>query len=146
VPGPFEIRVRVKAADIDRQGHVNNVVYLQWVQDGAVAHWRAIASTEMQNEVGWVALRHEIDYKGAAFLDDEVIVRTWVGSIAGLAFERHTEVVRPADRRLLAQARTLWCPINPETGRPKRVSAELRELFVKAAAEAAASFADSGRA
>jgi acyl-CoA thioester hydrolase len=124
---------------------VNNIVYLRWVQDVAVAHWRALASAEMQDAVGWVALRHEIDYKAAGFLDDELLVRTWVGTIEGLAFERHTEVVRQADERVLARARTLWCPIDPVSGRPKRVSRELRELFATAAEEARAYFADAAR-
>ena len=133
-PVPFEIMVHVASADIDEQGHVNNVVYLRWAQDVATAHWLALAPVELQPSVGWVALRHEIDYKAPGFLDDELRVRTWVGTVKGLAFERHTQIVRDVDQRLLAQARTLWCPINPETGRPKRVSPELRALFSAAGA------------
>ena len=133
-PAFFEITVRVASVEIDEQGHVNNVVYLRWAQDAATAHWLALAPVELQTSVGWVALRHEIDYKAPGFLDDELRVRTWIGTAKGLAFERHTEIVRRADQRLLAQARTLWCPINPETGRPKRVSAELRALFSAAGA------------
>ncbi len=121
--------LRVAAQDIDGQGHVNNVVYLRWAQDVAVAHWEALAPAEDQTATGWIVLRHEIDYKGAGRLDDEITVRTWVGSVAGLSFERHTEVVRAADQKLLARVRTMWCPVNPETGRPRRVRAELRELF-----------------
>ena len=113
---------------------MNNVVYLRWAQDAATAHWLALASAELQTGVGWVALRHEIDYKAPGLLDDELCVRTWVGTVKGLAFERHTEIVRGADQRLLARARTLWCPINPDTGRPKRVSTELRALFSAAGA------------
>ncbi len=131
---PFEITVRVAAADIDEQGHVNNVVYLRWAQEVAIAHWLALASVDLQTSVGWVAVRHEIDYKAPGFLGDELRVRTWVGTVKGLAFERHTEIARRADQRLLAQARTLWCPINPDTGRPKRVSQELRALFSAAGA------------
>ncbi len=95
----------------------------------ATAHWKVLASVEDQASVGWVVLRHEIDYHAAGLLADELIVRTWVGTIERLSFERHTEIIREADRKLLARARTLWCPINPETGRPKRVRPELRELF-----------------
>lgn len=131
---PFEITVPVASADIDGQGHVNNVVYLRWVQDGATAHWQALAPEKMQASVGWVALRHEIDYKAPAFLEDEVRIRTWVGTVKGLEFERHTEIVRHSDERLLVRARTLWCPIHPTTGRPQRVSPELRALFSAAGA------------
>ncbi|MFL6594320.1 MAG: acyl-CoA thioesterase [Chthoniobacterales bacterium] len=129
----FEIRVRVSADDIDGQGHVNNVVYLRWAQDVAVAHWRALAPNESRDTIGWVAIRHEIDYKAAAFLDEELRVQTWVGTVEGLAFDRHTEIIRATDEKLLARARTLWVPINPQTGRPKRVSAEVREIFSRAA-------------
>jgi acyl-CoA thioester hydrolase len=132
----FEIRVHVSADDIDRQGHVNNVVYLRWAQDVAVAHWRKLAPNESRDTIGWVALRHEIDYKAAGFLGDELRITTWVGKLEGLSFERHTEITRVADNRVLARARTLWVPINPETGRPKRVSAEVREIFSRAAKDA----------
>ncbi|HEX8281671.1 MAG TPA: thioesterase family protein [Chthoniobacterales bacterium] len=134
---PFEIRVRVGAADIDGQGHVNNVVYLRWAQEVAIAHWEALAPAQAQEEVGWVVLRHEIDYKAPAFRDQELIVRTWVGTVEGLAFERHTEIMKADDGKLLAKARTLWCPIHPATGRPKRVSGEVRELFAVAAGKKA---------
>ena len=104
-------------------------MYLRWAQEVATAHWRAVAPVDAQEQVGWVVLRHEIDYQAAALLGDEVIVRTWVGSAPGVTFERHTEVLRAEDRQLLARARTIWCPINPETARPKRVAAELRARF-----------------
>ena len=74
-------------------------------------------------------LRHEIDYKTPACLGDEVIIQTWVGEATGLAFERHTHVLRSSDMQLLAQARTVWCPISTKTGRPQRVSVSLRSQF-----------------
>lgn len=134
-PAIFEIAVRVSERDIDGQDHVNNVVYLRWAQDVATAHWETLAPAESLTSVGWVVLRHEIDYKAPALLGDELRVRTWVGKLEGLSFERHTEIIRAADDKLLARARTMWCPINPETGRPKRVSAEVRAAFSQAAGE-----------
>lgn len=127
-PAPFEITVSVLPDDIDEQNHVNNTVYLRWVQEVATAHWRAIASSETQ-EIGWVVLRHEIDYKTPATLDDQIVLRTWVGKATRLTFERFTEIRRSSDRQLLSKARTLWCPINAQTGRPARVSAEVRAQF-----------------
>ena len=124
-----EIIVRVVAADIDEMEHVNNTVYLRWVQEVAIAHWRAVASSEAQAAVVWVVLRHEIDYKAPAFVDDQVRLRTWVGEASRLTFERHTEITRVPDGQLLAQARTLWCPISTKTGRPTRVTSELRAQF-----------------
>jgi acyl-CoA thioester hydrolase len=125
----FEMVVPVLSYDIDEQNHVNNTVYLRWVQDVATAHWRAIASPEAQEASGWVVLRHEIDYKAPAALGDEIVLRTWVGKATRLTFERFTEIRRRGDGQLLSQARTLWCPIDTKTGRPVRVPAELRAQF-----------------
>jgi len=126
---PFETSVAVMPEDIDEQNHVNNTVYLRWVQEVATAHWQAIASSEAQEGVGWVVLRHEIDYKAPACLDDEIVLRIWVGKAARLTFERFTEILRRSDGQLLSKARTLWCPINAQTGRPVRVPLEVREKF-----------------
>jgi len=128
-PAAFEMIVPVLPGDIDEQNHVNNTVYLRWVQDIATAHWRAIASPEAQEEIGWVVLRHEIDYKTPATLGDEIVLRTWVGKATRLTFERFTEIRRKSDRQLFSQARTLWCPVNTQTGRPVRVSADVRAQF-----------------
>jgi len=150
----FEMNVSVQSADIDEQNHVNNAVYLRWVQDVATAHWRALASADAQSAIGWVVVRHEIDYKTPANLGDEIVLRTWVGQASRLKFERFTEVRRKIDNRaggsrarwggkpargdepggesinvLLAQARTLWVPIDVRTGKPTRVSAEVRARF-----------------
>ena len=125
----FELNLAVDPADIDRLGHVNNVVYLRWVQDAAVAHWQATAPAEDQEQLRWVVMRHEIDYKRPAFLNDEIIARTWVGTATQRAFERHTELLRGRDMRVLAQVRTLWCPIDANTGKPTDVSDEVRARF-----------------
>jgi acyl-CoA thioester hydrolase len=126
---PFEITVSVLPDDIDEQNHVNNTVYLRWVQEVATAHWRAIASGEAQETIGWVVLRHEIDYKAPAAFGDQIMLRTWVGKATRLTFERFTEIRRNSNSQLLSKARTLWCPINAQTGRPARVPAEVRAQF-----------------
>jgi len=128
-PDAFELAIPVEPADIDELGHVNNVTYVRWVQDAAVAHWRAAAPPADQAKLRWIVLRHEIDYKQAAHLGDEIIARTWVGTASRVRFERHTEILRAADRSLLAKARTLWCPIAVDTGRPVAVSPQVRASF-----------------
>jgi acyl-CoA thioester hydrolase len=125
----FELVVPVVPADVDELGHVNNTVYLQWVQEVATAHWKALASAEAQAEVVWVVVRHEIDYKVPALPGDEVLLRTWVGNATRVTFERHTQILHASRGQLLAQARTLWCPINTTTRKPHRVSAEVRAQF-----------------
>ena len=126
---PFEMSIAVLPDDIDMQNHVNNTVYLRWVQDVATAHWQALAGQEAQAAIAWVVLRHEIDYKAPAALGDKITLRTWVGKASRLTFERFTEIRRNGEEQLLSTARTLWCPINPQTGRPTRVSPEVRSQF-----------------
>ena len=129
MPASYALPVRVVAADLDEQAHVNNLVYVRWILDAATAHWVSRTTEETRSEVAWVILRHEIDYLGPALLDDELVVHTRVGPAEGLTFERWTEVRRVRDDRVLARSRSLWCPVNPRTGRPRRVSAELRQAF-----------------
>jgi acyl-CoA thioester hydrolase len=74
-------------------------------------------------------LRHEIDYKSPAALGDEIVLRTWVGKATRITFERFTEMWRASDSELLSQARTIWVPINPDTGKPTRVPSEVRARF-----------------
>ena len=126
---PYELRIPVRPADVDELGHVNNVVYLRWVQEAAIAHWRHAATPEDQAALYWVVTRHEIDYKRPAMPDDVVVARTWIGGAARRSFERHTELLREADGKVLARARTLWCPVDPRTLRPTDVSATVRERF-----------------
>ena len=132
----YEIKIAVEPADIDSQGHVNNVIYVRWVQDVAQAHWMARATAEDQERLLWVVVRHEIDYKQSAQLGDAILARTWVGEATRATFERFTELRRAADDVLLAKSRSLWCPIDAQTRRLAGVSAALREKFLLAPAAA----------
>jgi acyl-CoA thioester hydrolase len=123
---PLGLTRHVEADDLDERAHVNNIVYLRWVQDAAAAHWSVLAPEGASEEIAWVALRHEIDYLKPALLGDEIAIMTWVGVAEGLSFERFTEIRRRSDDVVLARARTLWCPVDSRTGRPRRVSAEIR--------------------
>ena len=125
----FELSISIGADDIDQLGHVNNVVYVRWIQEVAVAHWTALAPAAEQSRILWIVLRHEIDYKKPARMGDGIIARTWVGSATRLKFERFTEVVRAEDGALLAKARTLWCPVDRSSGKPAAVSQEVRACF-----------------
>jgi acyl-CoA thioester hydrolase len=125
----FDLPITIEPADIDELGHVNNVVYVRWVQDVATAHWRSAATEAQQAEIIWVVVRHEIDYTTSAKLGDEIRARTWVGSADDVRFERFTEIERVADKRVLASARTLWCPIRVQTGRLARVGMDIRSRF-----------------
>lgn len=128
-PFVFELPLQVQEEDLDGLNHVNNVVYLRWVQDVATAHWRAAATEEALAEYAWVALRHEIDYLRPALLGDALVARTHVGEANGARFERFVEIVRVADDRVLARTRSIWAAIDAKTGKPRRVDPALRHCF-----------------
>ncbi len=125
----FEIPIAVREQDIDENEHVNNVVFLQWVFEVALAHWNASASADMQAAYAWVATRHELDYRREALLGDQIVARTWIGSVDSRRFERHTEVVRTTDNQVLARGRTLWCLLSKSTGKVTRIPPEMITLF-----------------
>jgi acyl-CoA thioester hydrolase len=123
MPGPhvYTAPVAILDGDIDRQGHVNNVAFVRYVQGVAVAHWRAEAPADLQAAYTWVVRRHEVDYLKPGRPDDELTARTWVGEPSGASWERFTEIVRAADGQRLATARTVWVLLDAATGRPRRV-------------------------
>lgn len=125
----FEIPIVVTAHDIDDMNHVNNVVYLRWVQDVALAHWQSAASAEIQRTLGWVATRHELDYLRAAHLGDAITARTWIGTIDSRRFERFTEILRTTDGCVLLRARTIWLLVSRTTGRVTRIPPEVHAAF-----------------
>lgn len=125
----FERPVPVIPEDFDELGHVNNVVYLRWIQDIAVAHWRAAATPAQQDLYAWVAHRHEIDYKAPALPGDAIVASTWVGAAEAVRFERFVEILRASDRKVLAASRTIWVPILRASGRVTRVDDGVRRVF-----------------
>lgn len=123
----FEHSFIVKAEDIDGQGHVNNVRYLQWIQDVAVAHWLSRATEEQKATIVWVVMRHEIDYLRPAFENEEISVATWVGEPKGAKWERFTEIRR--GDKILVKAKSIWVALDKQTLRPRRVDAKLKDTF-----------------
>lgn len=126
----FRITIFPKLSDFDQMGHINNVVYLQWVQDIAEAHWTALGNKEILNNFIWVALRHEIDYKKEIRPDEPITAETFVASMEGVKSERITHIFRSDTKELKAEAKTYWCLLNAETKRPLRINEELKKLFI----------------
>jgi acyl-CoA thioester hydrolase len=122
----FEIQILVQPSDIDGLGHVNNVVYLRWMQEAATAHWDARAPADLRQRVAWVVSRHEIDYKSPAFAGERLVARTWVGEASGATWERFIEIRRAEDDRLLARGRSVYAALDPASGRPMRIDQALR--------------------
>ena len=127
--GVYYHSITVKQEDLDDLNHVNNVVYVQWVQDAAAAHWEKLATADIHQKYFWVVLRHEIDYTSAALLGDALDAATWVETAEGVKSDRTVEIRRKKDDKLLVKARTTWCLMSRTTQRPIRIGDDLRELF-----------------
>jgi acyl-CoA thioester hydrolase len=127
---PFTLTKTATAADIDELGHVNNAVWVRWIQDIAVAHWESVAPSEHRDAYVWVVTRHEIDYLRAVLPGETVTGRTWVGEAPkGARFDRHVEFVG-ADGKPRVRARTTWAILDKATGRPLRVPPEVAAPFL----------------
>ncbi len=127
----FAHPIVVADADIDGNGHANNVVYLRWVQEAAVAHWSAVVDPDLAKALSWVVVRHEIDYKRPAYRGESLVVTTWLGEITAATTERFCAIARAVDGEVLARARTIWCAIDPGSGRPKRLDPRFRGYFFR---------------
>lgn len=126
----FEASFTPQASDIDANGHVNNVVYLRWIQDMATAHWAARQPAEDQARWAWIVLRHEVDYRRALLPGETARARTWVARRPdGPRFDRYVRIDGP-DGAMCAQAVTVWCLIDAATGRPKRVPQHIVDRFI----------------
>jgi acyl-CoA thioester hydrolase len=126
---PFTMSVTAQAADIDELGHVNNAVYLKWIQDVATAHWAAVAAPEHRDAYVWVVTRHEIDYLRQTVEGEALTLTTWVGEPKGARFDRFVEIAGPDDG-LRVKAVTTWAIIDRATGRLARVRREIAAPFL----------------
>lgn len=126
----FELTFTAAAEHIDELGHVNNAVWVQWIQQVAVAHWEALAAEAHKQRYFWVVVRHEIDYLRAAHEGERVLARTWVGDAPqGARFERFVEFTG-ADGKVCVRSRTQWAIIDKTLGRPIRVPPEVIAPFM----------------
>jgi acyl-CoA thioester hydrolase len=123
----FECEIEVKPDDIDELGHVNNVVYLRWVQQVASAHWQSKSQRVITDKYLWVVLRHEIDYLKPALLNDKIKAQTWVSSMDGVKSVRNVKFM--ANGNDLAVAKTVWCLLDSTSMKPKRIGDDIRNIF-----------------
>lgn len=125
----FKTEINVSKTAIDTLKHVNNVVYLQWVQDVAEQHWIASTDAALREKLVWVVVNHFIEYKASAFEKDVLILKTWVEKYSGVTSERHTEIIRKEDDKVLVKAKTLWCLLDKDSGKPMRITDALKANF-----------------
>ena len=126
----FTQHVTAMPDDIDELGHVNNAVWVRWIQEIAVAHWMAHAFPEHRDAYFWVVTRHEVDYHGNVGVGETVKGETWVAAAPkGARFDRAVRFTG-ADGKLKVEAVTTWAMLERATGRPARVRAEIVAPFL----------------
>lgn len=125
----FEYTITVLPQHIDDLQHVNNVVYVQFMQDAAGKHWNSKVSKETDEQVLWVVKRHEIDYHNAALLNDELLIRTWTGEQTAVTWDRHYEIIRVSDNKKIISAKSVWVMLDKSTGKPRRIDHTITDPF-----------------
>ena len=129
---PFTRIFTAQPDDIDELGHVNNAVWVQWIQDMATSHWQAVAAPEHIAAYFWVVTRHEIDYRGNVGPGQSVTANTWIESEPkGAQFDRRVDFVDAAGK-VIVRANTTWAMIDKATGRLVRVRPEVSAPFMGA--------------
>jgi acyl-CoA thioester hydrolase len=125
----YEHSIVVSGNDIDELRHVNNVVYVRYVQEAANAHWNAVTTDEIRRQHVWVVMRHEIDYISPAYEGDVLIATTWVGDTNGARSERHVKIKNKMSGKLIVRAKTLWCQLDATSFKPKRVDESIVKML-----------------
>ena len=124
----FRFPVAIDPADIDHMGHVNNSVYLKWVQDAVVDYWRSVAPAEAVASHLWVALKHEISYRKPTFLQDNVVAEVIAEKVEGARAYFTTIVRRGQD--VLSEVKSTWCCLDAASLRPVRLAREVTARFL----------------
>lgn len=123
----FEKAITVNNDDLDELNHVNNVRYVQWIQDIAKAHWEQNAIQTIKESFYWVVVNHFIEYKAPAYLNDLILIKTYVTKSKGVTSIRVVEIHK--NDKLLVKAETVWCLLSKSTNRPTRITDEIVSLF-----------------
>ena len=127
---PFFHDFTAQAADIDELGHVNNAVWVRWIQDLSVSHWQAVATEDQRAAHVWVVTRHEIDYRGNVAQGETVTGETWVAQAPrGARFDRLFRFLG-ADGKVRVEGRTTWALLDRATGRLLRIRPEFAAPFL----------------
>lgn len=122
---------QVTEQDLDHNHHVNNVVYIQWMQDAASSHGEEAGILAMSDEDNgtWFVREHNIIYKQPAMPGDDIEIKTWIENIKGFQSLRKYEIIRRTDDTLLASAYTNWVYIDKDQGKPKKIPAAFKAKF-----------------
>lgn len=124
----FHFPIGVRPDDIDHMGHVNNSVYLSWVQDAVVKFWETVAPADAVRRHLWVALQHQITYRRPAFLEDNVVADVVAEGMAG-ARAMFTTVIKRGEE-VLVEVQSTWCCLDAATRRPARLARDIVGRFL----------------
>ncbi|MHA7831501.1 MAG: acyl-CoA thioesterase [Flagellimonas sp.] len=116
--------------DLDDLNHVNNIRYVEWIQDISKKHWAQVTSREIQESMIWVVRNHNITYHKSAVLGNTINISTYIKSNNGPISTRIVEIKNNNTDELLVKAVTEWCLLDSKTFRPKRVPKEIQALFL----------------
>ena len=125
---PYHHPIGIVPDDIDHMGHVNNSVYLKWVQEAVVRYWESLAPPEAVARHLWVALSHEIKYRRPAFLDDLVVADVIAEKVEGARAAFTTFIMRGED--VIAEVKSSWCCLDAVSKRPARLARDIIARFV----------------
>ena len=127
----YRYEFTVPESAVDQNGHVNNVVYVQWMQDVAVLHSDSVGGTDAMHATGgtWVVHSHKIEYLKPAFADEEVSALTWVVNFRRVRSVRRYKFFRKSDNTLLARGETEWVFVDAKSGRPRMIPDDIKRLF-----------------
>jgi acyl-CoA thioester hydrolase len=131
VSSTFSKHFLIPESAIDENGHVNNVAYVQWMQDIAVEHYSSIGGVIAQGSAAtWVVREHKIEYLLPAFAGEEIEVKTWVENIRRVRSLRKYEFIRNSDGKVLVRGETDWVFVDIKTGRPLAIPEEVSRVFM----------------
>jgi acyl-CoA thioester hydrolase len=122
--------IGIEPGDIDHMGHVNNSVYLKWVQEAVVRYWEKVAPSEAVAQHLWVALKHEIEFRRPTFLEDKVVADVIAEQVQG-ARAFFTTVIRRGEE-VLAEVKSIWCCLDATSHRPARLAKDVVSRFLPA--------------
>jgi acyl-CoA thioester hydrolase len=124
----FRHPIAIDQTDIDHMGHVNNAVYLKWVQEAVVDYWRSVAPPDAVARHLWVALKHEITYLRPTFLQDAVVAEVIAEKVEGARAFFHTVLKRGED--VLSEIQSCWCCLDAASLRPARLARDVIGRFL----------------
>ena len=127
----YQFEIRVTDHVLDGNGHVNNVAYVQWMQDAAIRHSDAAGCTALTAGVGatWVVRTHQVEYHRPALAGDDILVLTWVADFRRVRSLRKYRFIRKGQGTVLAQAETDWVFIDVKTGKARAIPEAIRQAF-----------------